>query len=165
MNASTLVQKLWNCCNGPRLVRSLAGAPARERAGASVKPRLTLRDDGMSYGSRLMSDLERGALARRTPCRPPDDNDIVAALAEVHAGLILINPFREGNRPLARLLALLMALQARLPPLALGPLTGRARRAHVAGIHAALGGDYRPLAAMFRRVIERSRRRAASNAR
>lgn len=114
---------------------------------------------------RLMSELERGALARCTPCRPADDDVIAAALAEVHAELVLIHPFREGNGRLARLLTLLMALQAGLPPLDFSPLTGRGRRAYVAGIHAALGGDYGPLAAMFRRVIARSRRRAASSAR
>ena len=46
---------------------------------------------------RLMSELECGALARCTPCRPADDDVIAAALAEVHAELILIHPFREGN--------------------------------------------------------------------
>jgi hypothetical protein len=50
MNSATLVQKLWNDCNGPGLGRSLARSPAREHAGAREKPRLTLRDDGMSYG-------------------------------------------------------------------------------------------------------------------
>lgn len=114
---------------------------------------------------RLMSELERGALARCKPCRPADEDVIAAALAEVHAELVLIHPFREGNGRLARLLTLLMALQAGLPPLDFGPLTGRGRRGYIAGIHAALGGNYRPLAAMFRRVIARSRRRAASSAR
>jgi cell filamentation protein len=79
--------------------------------------------------------------------------------------LILIHPFREGNGRLARLLALLMALQAGLPPLDFSPLAGRGRRAYIAGIHAALGGDYAPLATMFTRVIDLSRRRAASSAR
>ncbi|QLQ23475.1 MAG: hypothetical protein HZT41_15440 [Dechloromonas sp.] len=50
MTATFLIQKPWNYCNGLRLGRSLAGSPARECAGASGKPRLTLRDDGMSYG-------------------------------------------------------------------------------------------------------------------
>ena len=86
-----------------------------------------------------------------------------AALAEVHAELMLVHPFREGNGRLARLLALLMALQAGLPPLDFSPLTGRGKRAYIAGIHAAMGGNYVPLAAMFARVIERSRRRAASS--
>ena len=45
MNTSTLVQKLWNHWNGPRLGRSLAGSPACEHAGAREKSRLPLRDD------------------------------------------------------------------------------------------------------------------------
>jgi len=45
MNTSTLIQKLWNYCNGPRIGRSLARSPAREHAGARGKPRLTLCDD------------------------------------------------------------------------------------------------------------------------
>ena len=61
--------------------------------------------------------------------------------------------------------ALLMALQAGLPPLDFSPLAGRGRRAYIAGIHAAVGRDYRPLAVMFGRVIARSRRRAASSVR
>jgi cell filamentation protein len=109
-------------------------------------------------------ELERGALARLTPCRSGSDDALAAALAEVHAELILIHPFREGNGRLARLLALLMALQAGLPPLDFAPLAGRGRRAYIAGIHAAAGGDNAPLAAMFKRVIDRSRRRAASSA-
>lgn len=114
---------------------------------------------------RLMAELERGVLARHTPCRPNDDGAIAAALAEVHGELILIHPFREGNGRLARLLALLMAFQAGLPPLDFSPLAGRGRRAYIAGIHAALSGNYVPLAAMFERVIARSRRRAASSVR
>ena len=66
---------------------------------------------------------------------------------------------------LARLLALLMALQAGLPPLDFGPLTGMGKHAYIASIHAAMGGNYEPLTAIFGRVIERSRRHAASNRR
>ncbi len=87
------------------------------------------------------------------------------ALAEVHAELVLIHPFRDGNGRLARLLALLLLLQMGLPPLDFGPLAGRGRRAYIGGIHTAVGGNYLPLATMFGRVIERSRRRAASSAR
>ena len=59
-----------------------------------------------------MADLQAGALARCTPCRPADMQKVAAALAEVHVELVLIHPFREGNGRLARLLATLMALQA-----------------------------------------------------
>ena len=111
----------------------------------------------------LMAELERGALRRHTPCRAASDAEVARALAEVHGELILVHPFREGNGRLARLLALLMALQAGLPPLDFSPLTGRGRHMYIAGIHAAMSHDYGPLSATFARVIERSRRRAASN--
>lgn len=114
---------------------------------------------------RLMAELERGALARLTPCRAAPDAEVAQALSEVHAELILVHPFRDGNGRLARLLALLMALQAGLPPLDFSPLAGRGKRAYIASIHAAVGRDYAPLTALFLRVIERSRRRAASSAR
>lgn len=113
----------------------------------------------------LMAELQRGALARLTPCSAASDAEIARALAEVHAELILVHPFREGNGRLARLLALLMALQAELPPLDFSPLAGAGNRAYIAGIHAAVGRNYAPLTVMFLRVIERSRRRAASSAR
>ena len=113
----------------------------------------------------LMAELERGALARLTPCRTAPDAEVARAMSEVHAELILVHPFREGNGRLARLLALLMALQAGLPPLDFNPLAGAGNRAYIAGIHSAVGRNYAPLTAMFLRVIERSRRRAASSAR
>ncbi|MFZ2651261.1 MAG: Fic family protein [Burkholderiaceae bacterium] len=112
----------------------------------------------------LMAEFERGVLARLTPCRPAPDAEVASALAEVHAELILVHPFREGNGRLARLLALLMALQAGLPPLNFSPLAGAGKRAYIVGIHAAVGRNYAPLTAMFLRVIERSRQYAASSA-
>lgn len=111
----------------------------------------------------LMRDLERGPLRRCTPCQPADDAAVAAALAEVHAELILIHPFREGNGRLSRMLAVLMALQAGLPALDFKPMLGRGRAAYIGGIHAALGHDYAPLTAVFQRVIASSRRRAAAN--
>jgi cell filamentation protein len=113
----------------------------------------------------LMRELEQGALARLTPCRPASDPEIAAALAEVHAELILVHPFREGNGRLARMFALLMALQAGLPPLDFGPLAGTGRRGYIAAIHAGVGRDYSALATLFLRIIGRSRRNAASSAR
>ncbi len=113
----------------------------------------------------LMAELERGALARLTPCLDADDAAVACALAEVHAELILVHPFREGNGRLARLLALLMALQAGLPPLDFSPLAGGGKKVYIAAIHAALGRNYAPLSALFLRVIARTRRPAASSAR
>lgn len=104
----------------------------------------------------LMAEFESGVLRRLTPCNGGDDAKFAAALAEVHAELILIHPFRDGNGRLARLLAVLMALQAGLPQLDFSPLDGRGKRAYVAAIHAAMGRNYGPLATLFRRVIDRT---------
>jgi cell filamentation protein len=112
-----------------------------------------------------LSGYCRASLRRYTPCIAVNDIDVARALAEVHAELILVHPFRDGNVRLARLLALLMALQAGLPPLDFSPLAGRGKRAYIVSIHAAMNHHYAPLTTNFERVIGRSRRRAASKAR
>lgn len=114
---------------------------------------------------RLMRELERGPLRRHTPCRKRNNTAVAASLAEVHAELILVHPFRDGNGRLARLLALLMALQANLPPLDFSPIAGRGKRAYIVAIHAALGADYTPLTKLFQKIIDRSQRLVASSIR
>jgi len=75
----------------------------------------------------LMEDYSRKVLGRRTPCRSSERAEIASALAETHAELVLIHPFREGNGRIARVLATLMALQAGLPPLDFSLIAGRAK--------------------------------------
>lgn len=70
----------------------------------------------------LMAELERGALRRHTPCHGANDSEVARAVAEVHAELILVHPFREGNGRLARLRTLLMALQAGVASAGFQPL-------------------------------------------
>jgi cell filamentation protein len=108
---------------------------------------------------RLMMQLERHELAHHTPCRFANHDEIASALAIVHAELILIHPFREGNGRCARLLSLLMGLQAGLPPLDFSGLSGRGKRNYIAAIHAAMGSDYIPMTAIFRAVVHRSLQR------
>lgn len=108
---------------------------------------------------RLMIQIERQELARHTPCCYVNHEEIARALAIVHAELILIHPFREGNGRCARLLALLMGLQSGLPPLDFGGLSGRGKRHYIAAIHAAMGADYAPMTAVFSGVVRRSLRR------
>lgn len=66
---------------------------------------------------RLMREFERRPLQEYTPCHDTHVDAQARALAVVHAELILIHPFREGSGRCARLVALLMALQAGLPVL------------------------------------------------
>lgn len=110
---------------------------------------------------RLMQEFERGQLREFTPCRSAIAQEQANALAVVHAELILIHPFREGNGRCARLLATLMGLQAGLPALDYGGIRGPAKRRYIAAVHAALDRDYAPMTTVFRGVIARTLRSQA----
>jgi cell filamentation protein len=107
---------------------------------------------------KLMLELERGPLKRYTPCRFNAAREQARALAVVHAELILIHPFREGNGRCARLLAVLMALQAGLPALDFGGIRGLEKRRYISAIQSGLDRDYEPMAEIFQRVIARTLR-------
>lgn len=113
---------------------------------------------------RLMTDLETRALARHTPCRSAEPGEVARSLAIVHGELVIIHPFREGNGRCARLLALLMGLQAGLPPLDFGLFGGRGRPGYFAAVQAAFDSNYDPLTEIFRRTIEKTLRRATGGA-
>lgn len=110
---------------------------------------------------RLMVNFGKEALRRHTPCREGTDVPVERSLAEVHARLILIHPFRDGNARLARVVAVLMVSQAGLNPLKLSALAGRGRRTYVQAIHAAKSGDYALLETLFASAIDSRWRRAA----
>lgn len=104
----------------------------------------------------LMAELEAGPLRCHTPCRFKDRDRIVRALAEVHTELLLVHPFRDGNGRLARMLSVLMGLQAGLPPLDFSGIKGRDREDYFAAVRAGLDRDYRPMERIFEKVIERT---------
>jgi fido (protein-threonine AMPylation protein) len=104
----------------------------------------------------LMTELEEGPLRRHTPCRFASIEMIAAALAEVHVELVLIHPFREGNGRVARILAVLMGLQAGLPPLYFDRLSGRKRPQYFAAVRAGLDRNYDPMRELFSVVIQRT---------
>ena len=106
----------------------------------------------------LMRELEQGPLRDYTPCRFGVIQQQEEALAVVHAELILIHPFREGNGRCARVLATLMALQAGLPPLDFSGVEGKEKHRYIMAIHAAMGRNYAPMKELFQRVIDRSLR-------
>ena len=105
---------------------------------------------------RLMQDLERGPLREFTPCSFDTTSAQATALAIVHTELVLIHPFRDGNGRCARLLAMLMGLQAGLPALDFGGIRGAKKRESIAAIHAGLSRDYDPMTKIFREVIVRT---------
>ena len=105
---------------------------------------------------RLMAELERGPLRQFTPCRFASLDQTARALAVVHTELMLIHPFREGNGRVGRLLAILMALQAGLPPLNFGVIRGRERQEYFAAVRAGLERNYEPMERIFSAVIRRT---------
>ena len=109
---------------------------------------------------KLMAELENGPLRQFTPCRSASDELVVKALATVHTELMLIHPFREGNGRAGRLLAILMGLQAKLPPLDFSGIKGKKRQQYFAAVRAGLSRDYEPMETIFSDVVRRSRRAA-----
>ncbi len=102
---------------------------------------------------RLMADFEKQELARYTPCNFKSRKKQIQALAIVHTELLLIHPFREGNGRFSRLLAMLMALQARLPPLDFSEFEGERKEEYFAAVRTGLDKNYKPMEKVFNDVI------------
>jgi cell filamentation protein len=86
---------------------------------------------------RLMHEFERGPLREYTPCRFDTLDSQAYALAVVR-------------------------LQAGLPTLDFGGIRGVKKKAYIAAVHAALGGDYAPMTDVFRNVIVRTLKSVAT---
>lgn len=102
----------------------------------------------------LMRQFENDQLVRLTPSSSKRIKEVITALAEVHVELVLIHPFREGNGRIARLLSVLMGLQAGLPPLDFTEIHGAKRDEYIAAVQAGMDRDYKPMERIFNGVIE-----------
>ena len=105
-----------------------------------------------------MASLEAGSFRKYTPCRFPSQGGVIEAIAEVHVELVLIHPFRDGNGRLARMLAVVMGLQAGLPPLDFSGVRGRERQIYFDAVRRGLDRDYLPMQQIFERVIAKTLR-------
>jgi len=104
----------------------------------------------------LMAEFEKRYLREYTPCVFGSTEKAARALAVVHTELVLIHPFREGNGRVARMLSILMALQAGLPPLDFSGIRGKKRKEYFAAVRAGLDRNYVPMEAIFSDVIRRT---------
>jgi cell filamentation protein len=120
---------------------------------------VNISKDGFLFASAihvplLMNEFEKGPLRKFTPCTFTSSSDIARAIAIVHTELVLIHPFREGNGRAARILAILMALQAGLPPLDFRAIRGKKRREYFSAVQAGLDRNYEPMERIFNGVID-----------
>lgn len=125
--------------------------------------RINLSKGGFPFAAaahipKLMGEFEREYLRKYTPCLHDSMEKVAEALAVVHSELLLIHPFREGNGRLARMLAVLMALQADYPSLDFGGLVGKKKKDYIAAVHAALDKNYQPMREIFISVLRRTLR-------
>ena len=130
-----------------------------EWAGAYRQVNISKGDFPFAAAARvpaLMAEFEKTVLARYTPCNFKDRADVVRALAETHAELVLIHPFREGNGRTARMVSILMALQAGLPLLDFSVIAEEQKPAYFTAVQAGLDRNYQPMERLFAEIIERS---------
>jgi len=104
---------------------------------------------------RLLEELDNKYLKKFTPCHTFDDEMLVEAIAVVHVEFILVHPFREGNGRLSRLLANVMALQARKPELDFSAWDAD-RETYFAAIRFGLACNYEPMKQLVRQVLRDS---------
>lgn len=104
----------------------------------------------------LMDEMEKLPLHEFTPCKFASLDQGIKAIAVVHTELVLIHPFREGNGRVARILSILMALQADIPPLDFSGISRKKKREYISAIHTGLDHNYFPMENIFRSVIRRT---------
>jgi cell filamentation protein len=107
---------------------------------------------------KLMIEFEKGPLREFTPCRFKSREGIARALAIVHTELVLIHPFREGNGRVARMLVILMGLQAGLPPLDFQDMITKDKEEYIRAIQIGVSGNYAPMEKVFADVIRKTLR-------
>ncbi|TVP78877.1 MAG: cell filamentation protein Fic [Puniceicoccaceae bacterium] len=109
--------------------------------------------------SENMAQFEATHLRANTPFRCENREEATLRLAAVHAELLLIHPFREGNGRIARWLSDLMCLQADLPQSDYGFTGKNSKQNRESYLQAVILGyecDYRALATFFREALERA---------
>lgn len=108
-----------------------------------------------AYLANSLIELD-AVLAANTPCEGMELQRLVQAIARVHAELVLVHPFREGNGRMSRWIADLMSLQAGYPPLewAFDQNSEVRRGRYFAALRRGFVLDFSPLEELVREAIE-----------
>jgi cell filamentation protein len=120
-----------------------------------------LRDENMSkddfpfpgahYLPEKMLEFEEHFLQRYDK-RVKDDSQWIDMVATIHAELLYLHPFREGNGRTARILVDLMAQQRGREKFNFELLTGEHLKTYIAAVQAALGENYEPMKNLFKMI-------------
>lgn len=105
---------------------------------------------------REMNRFASDQLTKHTPCHAVSIEDAALKAASVHAELLLIHPFREGNGRLGRWLADLMILQAGFAAPDYDLAEDRKRNQYLAAMRKGYAGEISDLAALFAYWIQRA---------
>ena len=81
------------------------------------------------------------------------EDELIIWVAKVHAELLFIHPFREGNGRTARLLANLMCAKAGHKLLDLENFSKQKFEAYVNAVKAAANKDYKPMETIIRSLF------------
>lgn len=109
------------------------------------------------YIPKLMQALELKYLKRYTPCFELSEDALIEAIGIVHVELIIIHPFRDGNGRIARMLANLMALQAKKNMLDYSLIDKTVHREgydeYIAAIQEGFCGNYERIKDIFAKLL------------
>jgi len=102
--------------------------------------------------SQTMNDFEKEMLLN-IPAYYNSDDELVSWVAKVHAELLFIHPFREGNGRTARLLANLMCAKAGHKLLDLENFSKQKFEDYINAVKAAANKNYAPMEAIIRSLF------------
>lgn len=106
----------------------------------------------LAYLDQGLAELD-GTLARLMPCAGLPLDELCEAIAVVHAEILLLHPFREGNGRVGRLVADITAAQGGYRPLAWRFGEPGRRERYLAAMHRGYVTDYAPLAGLVREAL------------
>lgn len=104
------------------------------------------------YLDNAMKDFEQQFLLK-FPKIIDDKAQLIQHLASIHAELLFIHPFREGNGRTARLLANLMSVRAGFGLLDLENFKQNKFDAYISAVQQAANQNYKPMEAIFESLL------------
>ena len=97
-----------------------------------------------SFGKEILSQL---------PNSYPDKGSLIKDIATVHAELLFIHPFREGNGRVARILANAMAAKEGYQLLGFADISGRRLEEYISAVQAGADKNYLPMEKIIKAIF------------